>query len=98
MRADELLRDIHELNRVEMIMSTQATAGSVSAYVGARPKTNEGKGWVQRTMDAFVAARMRTARATVARELGTLSDDHLKALGLSDADIKSLRQTGRLFV
>ena len=81
-----------------MIMSTQATADAVSTYVSARPDKAEGRGFFPRAMDTFVEARMRAARAVVARELGTLSDDHLKTLGLSDAELKTLRQTGRLIV
>lgn len=81
-----------------MIMSTQATADTISTYVGERPANTEGRGVFQRAMDTFIDARMRSARAAVARELGTLSDDHLRSLGLGDAELKALRETGRLIV
>lgn len=81
-----------------MIMSTQATAETISTYVDARPDPASERGFFQRAMDAFVRSRMMSARAVVARELNTLSDDHLKALGLSDDEVTGLRKTGRLIV
>lgn len=78
-----------------MIMSTQATADAISTYVDTRSGDKSG-GFFKRAFAAYTDARMQSARAAVGRELAGLSNAHLKSLGLNDAQVKTLRDTGRL--
>ncbi|MEL6299051.1 MAG: hypothetical protein AAFQ45_10820 [Pseudomonadota bacterium] len=78
-------------------MSLQATldrrhAGAYENRAGADKKS----GFWSRFSSAFIAARQRSAEARVRYELSTLSDNHLKTLGLNERQISELRQVGRL--
>lgn len=79
-----------------MIMSTQATAYESVPFTGEREAKSAKPGFMARLYAAFVEAQTRAARARVARELNGLPVEHLKALGLEDPQIQSLRKDGKL--
>jgi len=78
-----------------MIMSMNTAAARPQDFAGSigAGKTTS---FFKRMGQAFVDAQTRAAHATVARQMQTLSTDHLHALGLSDAEIKELRASGML--
>lgn len=75
-------------------MSTKTTtAGGFAGYEGlgeARPS------FFKRAIDAIIEARMREAQVKVARHLKSMSNEHLRAFGLSDTEIEELRVTGHV--
>ncbi|MGF1650624.1 MAG: hypothetical protein ACFCUN_09240 [Hyphomicrobiaceae bacterium] len=78
-----------------MSSQTQSLGTVGRAHSGGSEQATRA-GFLSRLVDRFVDARMRAARATVARELALYSDDHLKTLGLTEAQVQVLRSTGRV--
>ena len=80
-----------------MIMSMNTAAVRPQDFaIPATSEAGRGAGVLDRVWKRFVDAQMRAASATVARQMQSLSTDHLRALGLSDSEIKDLRTKGRL--
>ncbi len=77
-----------------MIMAMQSTTmGAFDARVDDEARKDT---FFSRAANAYQDSFMKAGRARAMRELRHLSDAHLSALGLADADIAELRKTGRI--
>ena len=74
-------------------MSTPTTTSDTPAVVSVAGKR---VGLFKRALDAVVAARQAEACRQVAGFLANQSDARLKDLGFTDAQIREVRQNGRL--
>lgn len=73
-------------------MSTAATY----THLPSANRGTHGDGWARRLWSYIIAARQAEANQSIARHLNSMSDQTLRDLNLSDADIATLRNGGVL--
>lgn len=77
-------------------MTAHTTAvGAPGFVVAGAPSKTEG-GFFKRVFDQYTETLVKAGRARAMRELHSLSDSHLEALGLTKDQVASFRASGSL--